>query len=328
MTGGDQIWAETYEGGSPEAEKESFLRLAKAIEAIQESTRAKAGWDHPKRTLHAKLTVGIVGARLVFDADLPIAFRQGYIDAGETYPTIIRFSNASALCQADTAPDMRGIALRVTLPSGGFHDLLMTNYPVSHARNARQFVDFAVIASSGDRATLVPRLIEHFGEAEAQRMLGNIQQGARKSQGLALESFWSRGAYLWGGAGPVRFNLRPLSATPQMPAATVEAEDLHADFAERLRQGDVRFRLSVQPFVDEIRTPIEDGAVEWTEAVSPSIGLATLIIPPEARMDAATAAGIDALSFNPWNAPAEFRPLGNLNRARGAVYAASAARWR
>lgn len=324
---GERVWAEVYEGGSPEAEKEGFLQLAKALVDIQEATRGKAGWDHPKRTLHAKLTVGVADAQLAFDTDLPPAWRQGYVEAGRVYPTTIRFSNASALCQRDDTPDMRGIALRVALPSGGFHDLLMTNFPVSHARNARQFVDFAIIALSGDRATLVARLIERFGEAETQRMLNNIQQGARKSQGLALESFWSRGAYLWGDAGPVRFNLCPAATPSRTSTAPAEPEDLQADFAERLRHGDVTYRLSVQPFVDEVRTPIEDGAVEWTQDVSPSIGIATVTIAQNTRIDAAISAGIDALSFNPWNAPPEFRPLGNLNRARGVVYAASAARW-
>ena len=34
---------------------------------------------------------------------------------------------------------------------------------------------------------------------------------------------------------------------------------------------------------------------------------------------------IDATAFNPWNTTDEFRPLGNLNRARKAAYDASAA---
>ena len=34
---------------------------------------------------------------------------------------------------------------------------------------------------------------------------------------------------------------------------------------------------------------------------------------------------IDAMAFNPWNTTDEFRPLGNLNRARKAVYDASSA---
>ncbi len=34
---------------------------------------------------------------------------------------------------------------------------------------------------------------------------------------------------------------------------------------------------------------------------------------------------IDTTAFNPWNTTDEFRPLGNLNRARKAAYDASAA---
>jgi hypothetical protein len=38
-------------------------------------------------------------------------------------------------------------------------------------------------------------------------------------------------------------------------------------------------------------------------------------------------AHVNELAFNPWNAPALFRPLGNINRARREVYGASARAW-
>ncbi|TWB21001.1 catalase family protein [Nitrospirillum bahiense] len=320
-------WREVFDGGSIEAEKESFQRFAEVFQSIQEATRRKFGWSHPQRTLHAKQTAGIEDARLLIDDDAPARFCQGYVQAGKEFGATVRFSNASAAHLPDASPDLRGVALRVAIPGGGFHDLLMTSFPVSHARNARQFVEFAMIASSGDRATLPERLVEHFGAAETRRMLENIQQGARKSPGLARERFWSRGAYLWGEAGPVRFNLRPWSDDDAKPAE-VEPDDLNADFSARLAQGPVNFKLALQSFVDEERTPIEDGAVEWREAVTPSIDIATLVIPGRPSIDAEAAARVDGLAFNPWNAPEGFRPLGNLNRARGAVYSASAALWR
>ncbi|MEA1672890.1 hypothetical protein [Nitrospirillum sp. BR 11163] len=108
----------------------------------------------------------------------------------------------------------------------------------------------------------------------------------------------------------------------------MEPDDLHADFSARLTRGSVTFKLALQSFVDEEHTPIEDGAVEWREAVTPSIDIATLVIPGCLSIDAEAAARVDGLAFNPWNAPEGFRPLGNLNRARGAVYSASAALWR
>ena len=75
-------------------------------------------------------------------------------------------------------------------------------------------------------------------------------------------------------------------------------------------------------------TPIEDTAVEWKEKHSPAEPVATLTIRQTdiTSTDAqARAAAIEQLAFNPWNTTEDFRPLGNLNRARKAAYDASAA---
>jgi hypothetical protein len=225
---------------------------------------------------------------------------------------------------------MRGAALKLTLPDGEPHDLLMTSFPVSHARDARQFVEFALLAS-GDKATFPARLAEHFGQDETRRMLANLRQGMRGSTSLALERFWSRGAVLWAGA-PVRFQLQPEASNTPAPTVLADTPDaLHDEFASRLAAGPVRYRLALQRYVDEQKTPIEDGSVEWTEQDSPPIIVATIIIPQQESTDEAAVAEADQverMSFNPWNAPAEFRPLGNLNRARKTVYGMSAARWR
>jgi len=274
--------------------------------------------------LHARQLVGIKNAELIIDANLPSHFAVGHFTAGARLPVIARFSSASALPQPDSLPDMRGAALKIGVNGDAVHDLLMTSFPVSHARNARQFVEFAVIAS-GDRTTLVERVADAFGEAEAKRMLGNIQCGARQCVSLALERFWSRGAILWGNF-PVRFDLRPTVAV----ASEEAADNLHAEFAARLGSADVCFRLALQPYVDEERTPIEDGSIEWRETDSPSIEIATLVIPRQDLLDEVAlqrAKEVDALAFNPWNAPSIFRPLGHLNRARKVVYGSSAERW-
>ena len=94
--------------------------------------------------------------------------------------------------------------------------------------------------------------------------------------------------------------------------------------------------LCLQRFRDPRSTPIEDASVEWEKDASPVEPIAVLTIPQgdittlEAQ---ARSRAIDALAFNPWNTTDAFRPLGNLNRARKAVYDASAAvrsgnRWR
>jgi hypothetical protein len=224
--------------------------------------------------------------------------------------------------------DMRGAALKIMLDGGGVHDLLLTSFPVSHARNGRQFVDFAVLAQ-GPRETFLQRLVTRFGEAEAARMINNIQQAARPCASFALERFWSRGAILWE-TMPMRFELRPMSATASHETVNAGQDALHHEFAARLKSGSISFRVAVQPFVDEATTPIEDAGVEWREDVSAPVEIATLRIPAQDLDDEdgkARAKQVDAMAFNPWNAPAQFRPLGNLNRVRGVVYGMSSQRW-
>ena len=321
-------WHELYDGGSVEAEKEIFAGLAEQMLAIQEANRQRTGRDRPDRTLHAKMVAGVTNARLIVDRTLPADFQVLHFQPGATLPVAVRFSNASAIPQSDFAPDMRGAALKIGLDGGDVHDLLMTSYPVSHARDARQFVEFAVIAQ-GPRETVVERLVSNFGEAEAKRMLDNVQAAARPCTSLATQRFWSRGAILWGGI-PVRFDLRPVAKS--MPSASaVEAPDyLREELASRLALGDVLFRLALQPFVNERETPIEDASVQWEESLSEPVEIATLVISQRLLDDEdgkRQADLVSAMAFNPWNAPASFRPLGNLNRVRGVVYGMSAAQW-
>jgi catalase len=330
-TGMSQVgeWHEEFEGGSIAAEHEIFLALADEIARVQDMNRDKAGLEHLNRTFHAKGVIGVSNATLVFDKTFPVDLQVDPYRPGSSFSTAVRLSNASGTPQSDTLPDMRGAAVRVRHPGGSIHDLLMTSFPASHARNARQFVQFALVAA-GPREMFQARLIEAFGEAEARRILGNIEQGVRASSSLALETFWSRGAVLWGTA-PVRFQLRPEAGAAALEGepTSVAADALQQEFARRLRLGAVRYRLALQRYIDEAQTPIEDGTASW-EHTSPPIEVATLIVPQQ-DLDADDSrwcfAEIEKTAFNPWNAPAAFRPLGNLNRARGVVYRASAARW-
>lgn len=323
-----QAWREVYDGGSPEAEKQVFLDLAAKMLEIQQNNMVKSGKTRYDRTLHSKMVVGVTNASLIVDDIIPEAFRVLHFQPGATIPAAVRFSNASAIPQPDSAPDMRGIALKMTLNETAIHDFLLTSFPVSHARNARQFVDFASLAQ-GPRETFKERLLSSFGEAETKRMLDNIQQGARPCTSLAMQRFWSRGAILWGEEA-VRFDLRPAWSHSAVAAADEVSDDLHKELSNRLVVAPVSFRLAVQRFVDEEKTPIEDAGVQWREEISAPIEIATLHIPCQNIYDEAgvrAAQEVDAMAFNPWNAPPLFRPLGNLNRVRGVVYGMSAQRW-
>jgi hypothetical protein len=309
------VWSETFEGGSAEAEQALFVRLSRDIRAIQQANRTSPSGP-VLRTLHAKAVLAEPQAIFAVRADLPAPYAQGFFQPGASFGATLRLSNASGRLQDDDRRDMRGAAIRLALPGGESQDFLMTNFPVSHARNARQFVDFAK-AMAGSKLLLLPRLIAAHGLSETIRMLKNISQAtARPVTSLALETYWSRGALLWGNAGPVRYLLRPAPHAHPAEALPPVPDRLRQELLGRLSRAPVRFEFCLQPFVDETRTPIEDGATEWLESVSPPVMVAELILPTRPADDGVRPGGemaIEALAFSPWNAAEGFLPLGSLN---------------
>ena len=88
--------------------------------------------------------------------------------------------------------------------------------------------------------------------------------------------------------------------------------------AARLRQQDLVWDLQLQPFVDEASTPIEDASVDWP---TPYTTVARLTLPrQDPAADPALAEQVEAAVFDPWQALAAHRPLGDVMRARKVVY--------
>ena len=66
--------------------------------------------------------------------------------------------------------------------------------------------------------------------------------------------------------------------------------------------------------------PVEDPTVEWDQAVSPYVKVATITIAPQRFLGKEHEEFCDNLSFTPWHCLAEHRPLGGINRVRKVVY--------
>ena len=75
--------------------------------------------------------------------------------------------------------------------------------------------------------------------------------------------------------------------------------------------------------------PIEDTTVTWSEDDAPFQTVARLTIAKQSFDSPAQKKFCENLSFTPWHATKEHRPLGSVNRTRKVVYeATSAARHR
>jgi hypothetical protein len=108
--------------------------------------------------------------------------------------------------------------------------------------------------------------------------------------------------------------------------------DLPDDYLTRalvngLQSQEALFDFKVQLQTDPQAMPVEDASVEWDENVSRPITVATLRIPTQ-QVDPSgdLATKCEAMSFNPWQALAEHRPMGGMNRLRKVVYQASIAK--
>src|SRR5262249_42870448 len=159
--------------------------------------------------------------------------------------------------------DLRGIAVRLHLDDGGVQDFLMTDAPLSHARDARQFMVAAKALAHGSRALTLLELLRGLGVAETARMLLALARGARVVASLTTEQYFSRGPFT---LGPYAAKLRLQPEARVRPGCLAprgrSGDDfLREDLAERLREGPVRWDLQIQRYVDLQSTPLEDGTV-------------------------------------------------------------------
>jgi len=324
-------WKEVYDGGSQEAEARLFASFSDRIKRVQEQIKKREHAPFLRRAFHAKIHagitdyVGIANAQFRVLPDIPQDLCIGFFQPSTTYQATVRLSSASGAIQPDATPDLRGIALRVFTDRGTFHDFLMTDAPASHARDARQFMVAAEAMASRWKIVSFVKLLLGLGLSETIRMVQALQRDARKIDSLATDQFWSRAPYKFGPYA-MKFTLQPSSSMPGGLAPSGESY-LKEEFTQRLLKGPITFDFRVQRYVNETTTPIEDGIVEWKESDAPFETIAQLVIPQQdLRTGAAQEASalVDNLEFNPWNTSDDFRPLGNLNRARRTVYQTSA----
>jgi len=313
-------WKETT---TPD-EDARFEEYAQRLATLQRK-HAHGGAAH--RALHAK-GHGIHEASLAVAADVPEHARHGLFAKPATYEALVRFSNGAGRVQADRVGDVRGIAVKVLGVTGkkvlgdastqDFLAVLSSSLPV---RDADEFVALVWALRSPPLALF--RLLGAFGFG-AFPLVRRAVKGLKTAPGsLAAKRFYS--------AAPIQCGPHAvkLALTPVDPAAgdPEPSRDAYGDeLAARLRRAPVTYELALQFFVDEERTPIEDTSIEWPEDIAPYVRVATLAI---AQQDVSSERGVrlaargEQLSFDPWHALVEHKPLGAMMRARKHAYFAS-----
>ena len=311
-------WKETV--GVDEAAR--YARYGQQFIAIQARKSKKYGVG---RALHRKQLTAARGTLEVL-AQLPEFARHGLFAAPGRFDVWVRLSNGGMDRAPDRRPDIRGFALRVLGVQGESalgngpavsQDFALINQEVFGFASSAEFVEF-VVAASGGMGALFKHLIKRYGVLGGpRRMLKLVRTMGKKFSGFATETMFSAAPIA---CGPYAVRVRLVPASANGPATVSAQQDWGADFSAGLCNKTLQWELQLQPFVDMQRTPIEDASVNWP---SPYTTVARLTLPKQdnaSPQGLALAQQVESAVFDPWQALAAHRPLGDVQRARKVVY--------
>ena len=281
------------------------------------------------RPLHRKALTALHGRCDV--GAVPPDLRHGLFATPASYEAFVRFSSGAGQLQSDRVPDVRGIAVKLVgvagtkvipgLERAPTQDFLAILTPTFPFKDPVAFIDVALAAKRGPLG-VVAAARRHLGVFGLLRVLPRLKRALDSSTQSLAERTYFTAVPLRLGPHAVKLRLRPVDVPPPV-ASTAGPDLLSTELRARVKVSPLAFSIEVQRFVDERRTPIEDPTVEWPERLSAWVAVARLSIPVQATDSAAgraLAAYVERLSFDPWHALVEHRPLGAVMRARAVAY--------
>jgi hypothetical protein len=303
-------------------ESSRFAGYAQQFAAIQARKSKKFGVG---RALHRKQLTAAQGQLEVL-GDLPEFARHGLFAGKATYDVWVRLSNGGLDRAPDRTPDIRGFAIRVLGVQGDSalgngpaksQDFTLINQEVFAFPKSDEFVAFVVAAASGNGA-LLKFLLRRYGLLGGPtRLLKMLKNVGKPFGGFATEPLFSAAPMA---CGPYAVRVRLVPSAANGVATPGASSDWGADFAARLARQALQWELQLQPFVSEALTPIEDASVNWPTPYT-TVARLTLALQDTASVTGqALATQVEASVFDPWQALAANRPLGDVQRARKVVY--------
>ncbi len=330
----DEALGERVEPG----EADTHQRMAETI-ADYINRRYTEGRRPAMRDAHAK-PHGCVRAIFDVDARLPNELRQGVFVPGKRYQAWIRFSNGASEISPDKDKDARGMAIKLTGVAGEktlpeekdaqTQDFIMINHPFFFVDSPKQYL--GMLKGFHEKImTEKPNVLNKLAAA-SQLGLHNTRlalkiSGTRIANPL-YEQYWSMTPYRLG-VGPDRKAIKFFAKSCSDDRAKApgffsrpDADYLQKTMASTLNSGEACFNFYVQTFKNFESTPIEQSTVEWKEAAAPPVLVAKITIPAQPFDSSAQMTFCENLSYTPWHALPEHKPLGAVNRARRVVYTA------
>ncbi|TBU71201.1 catalase [Pseudomonas daroniae] len=288
------------------------------------------------RDAHAKAH-GCVKAEVTVRTELDETLRHGVLsEPGKTWQAWMRLSNGNAYPQFDRARDARGMAIKLLDVPGNKllvnprhtdeQDFVMFNHPAFFVRDVAEYQSNFAAQADGKKALAFfpswdPRTWEIRHLIIALKTLSPAPSSPVETTYNSIAPFK---------LGPHNIKYRVIPTPGSCPAYAIPKPN--TDLPNFLRSALYQqlsldrmpacFALQVQRQNPSYYMPIEDPSVEWDERISPFETVADIRLPAQDFDSSEQNLFCDNLSFNPWHALPEHRPIGGINRLRKAVYEA------
>lgn len=291
------------------------------------------------RGQHLKATSCATAEFRISDA-VPAGLQYGvFRQTGRTYKAIVRLSNSQGTAEKDGVGTARGLAVKLLDVEGAravagdadtTQDFIMIDHPVFPFPDPKAYFETIRrkdIRLIGNFAAAVHMALSDPKELKILKAI----RGKHVANPLEIR-YWSGAPFWLGPAAGQGGHAVKYSVTPRQTSVTPppeRPEDLPANYlAEAARNHlsarEAVFDFAVQLQTDPVAMPVENVSVEWDENQSKPVTVATIRIPRQTvDQGSEFAAQCERMSFNPWHALAEHRPMGGMNRLRRVVYAAS-----
>ncbi len=300
---------------------------------------------HTTRAVHSK-SHALVKAEMTIKDGLPEPLRQGLAAQPGVYGVVMRFSTNPGDILSDHISSPRGLAIKIIgleaekVPNHTgevTQDFPMVNGPAFDTKDAAGFLkNLQTLDKHANDPEAIKQAVStasRIGEnvLETVGLKSSFLKGFGEPANNPLgETYYTQAALRWGAyfgkvaLFPASENLKELYKKG-LPHAS-EWNALRDEFSRFFKEeSEAVWELRVQLCTDLEKMPVEDAHQEWDEEKSPYLAVATLTAKAQEIYSDARRVFVDEkLSFNPWNALAAHRPLGNINRARFQAYQMSA----
>ncbi len=280
-----------------------------------------------QRDVHAKAH-GCVKAQLTILDQIPNQLKKGIFSSAQSFPALIRFSNGSPNPnKPDIKNDARGMAIKLMNVPGtklledeanaSTQDFIFINHPVFFANEPKSYLSLM----KGINGNIFQKVMIPFALGFKGSKI--IFQTARSKIANPLQTrYWSMVPYQLGtdaNRSAVKYSVRPCSSGQDVIPKNPDDNYLRGALKNTLSNGSACMEFLVQPRTSNAMS-VEDSMTEWKESDAPFYKVATLQFAPQTFDTTAQNQMCENLSFSPWHALPEHRPLGATNRMRKGIY--------